>query len=105
MFCFEMESYSSVDFRQMLMPFLSSNFQYRDQGEFYFPPEADSQPKGLKWMTSSQETLVEIYYWTVIFAVTLFFAAGFLAAIVQFFVSFFRANYTVRTNALSSEAR
>jgi hypothetical protein len=66
---------------------------FRDQGGFNFPPMVSDQPKGYKWMTESQETLVRLYYWTVIVAVVGFLTASFLSTVVHFLISFFRSNY------------
>ena len=92
---------------------------FRQQTRFAFPPRVDDQPDGLKWMTDSQvgagiqfrllaflframtffslakESVVMIYYVSVIVAVVLFLLGAFLTTIINTMKTWFHNAYQV----------
>lgn len=69
---------------------------YRGRPGINFPPQVEDQPGDLRWMTESQETLVNVYYWSVIFAVVVFVLGSFLTTIVNTIKTWLSSHYEER---------
>ena len=63
------------------------------KGDFVFPPTSRLQPDDETWMTSSQETLTNVYGWTSLGVFIAFVLGVFGSSIYSVFISFFRNNY------------
>ena len=59
-----------------------------------FPPTANSQPSGARWMGNSQETLANVYGWTAVAFFVGYVALFFGGAILNYLRSWWRGVYT-----------
>jgi len=66
----------------------------RQQG-VSFPPSADDQPNGLKWMNEDQETVVTLFYWSTLIGVIFFLVGAFSATVYKGLVALFKNTYEV----------
>eukprot|EP00527_Entomoneis_sp_CCMP2396_P005983 CAMPEP_0198140732 /NCGR_PEP_ID=MMETSP1443-20131203/3854_1 /TAXON_ID=186043 /ORGANISM="Entomoneis sp., Strain CCMP2396" /LENGTH=982 /DNA_ID=CAMNT_0043803251 /DNA_START=336 /DNA_END=3284 /DNA_ORIENTATION=- len=69
---------------------------WRESNVFAFPPTSRLQDGSLSWMSSEQEKLSNIYGWTAVAVLVLFFVIFFGSASMNLFLSMFRNTYTAQ---------